>query len=179
MDIILYIREIGMELEFKKVSQFKRGILFELLTDAYSFDVQCQQHWGKDWQEFDDFFFDHLVIADSCGFITAIRGEPIGFVSWDPRNKPSSVIIGHNCMKTKYKEKGYGKSQLQEAICRIRQLEAEKIVVTTNSLLVSAQRMYESVGFKLDQSRPSDSKDRFSGDYLDYTLVIANSNNEK
>lgn len=168
-----------MELEFREISQFKRGILFELLIDAYSFDIQCRQHWEKDWQAFDDFFFDHLTIADNCGFITTIHDEPIGFISWDPRNKPKSVSVGHNCMKTKYKGKGYGKSQLQEAICRINQLEAKKIIVTTNSLLVPAQRMYESVGFKLVQSRLSNSKDRFSGDYLDYILVIANSNNEQ
>ena len=99
------------------------------------------------------------MIADTCGFIITICDELIGFVSWDPRNKPSSVIIGHNCMKTKYQGKGYGKRQLQEAMCRIRQLEAEKIIVTTNSLLLPAQRMYESVGFKLDQSRSSHSKD--------------------
>lgn len=168
-----------MKLEFKKISQFKRGILFELLTDAYSFDIQCQQHWAKDWQEFDDFFFEHLVIADSCGFITTVDGEPIGFVSWDPRNKPKSVVVGHNCIKTKYKGNGFGKYQLQEAIRRIRQLNVEKIAVTTNSLLVPAWRMYESVGFKLDQSRFNDSKDQFAGDYLDYTLVITSFANEQ
>ena len=39
--------------------------------------------------------------------------------------------------------------------------------------------MYESVGFKLDQSRFNDSKDRFAGDYLDYVLVIAGFANEQ
>jgi hypothetical protein len=29
-----------MSIEFKKVSDFNRGILFELLTDAYSFDCR-------------------------------------------------------------------------------------------------------------------------------------------
>lgn len=36
-------------------------------------------------------------------YITCYKGEPIGFICWDPRNRPEYVEIGHNGIKTKYK----------------------------------------------------------------------------
>ena len=33
-----------------------------------------------------DFFYDNPEIADKYGLVTCIDGEPIGFVTWDPRN---------------------------------------------------------------------------------------------
>lgn len=74
-----------MPLEFRKISEFRRGTLAALLTDAYSFDCRCAQYWSADWREFDDFFFEHLQIADRYGFITVLDGEAIGLASWDPR----------------------------------------------------------------------------------------------
>lgn len=142
-----------MNIEFRKVSDFKRGTLFELLKDAYSFECRYEQNCGSDWQEFDDFFYDNLHIADKYGFITTLNGEAIGFVSWDPRNMPEYAIIGHNCISSKQKGNGYGKMQLQEAVNRITQSEVNKIIVTTNDDLIPAQHMYEGVGFKLVQRR--------------------------
>ena len=100
-------------------------------------------------------------IADKYGFITALDGEPIGHISWDPRNLPEYVAIGHNCIATKYKGNGYGKRQLQEAIDRIRQYDGiKKIIVGTNSNLI-APHNYESVGFKLCQTRKNESDTDF------------------
>ena len=67
-----------MNIEFNKVSEFNRGTIFELLTDAYSFDYRCAQRWSSDWKEFDNFFFDNLQIADKYGFITTLNNEAIG-----------------------------------------------------------------------------------------------------
>jgi len=142
-----------MELKFNKISDFNRGILFDLLSDAYSFDKKFEDTFIENWREYDDFFFDNLQIADSCGFITTLKDEVIGSVSWDPRNMPDYAIIGHNCVVSKHKGKGYGKLQLQEAINRIKRNDVKKIFVSTNYDLIPAQRMYESVGFmKLDSS---------------------------
>ena len=133
-----------MPLEFRKISEFRRGTLAALLTDAYSFDCRCAQYWSADWREFDDFFFEHLQIADRYGFITVLDGEAIGLASWDPRLRPEYVEIGHNCIAAKYKGHGYGKVQLQEAVDRISRYDnLGKIIVTTNGLLLPAQRMYE------------------------------------
>jgi hypothetical protein len=72
-----------MCLEYKKISNFDRGVLFQLLKDAYSFNQRCGMCWESDWKEFDNFFYDNLEIADKYGFITTLDGEPIGHISWD------------------------------------------------------------------------------------------------
>lgn len=161
-----------MGIQFKKVSEFHRGILFDLLSDAYSFDVRCTQYWSDNWRESDNFFFDNLDIADRCGFITMLNDEAIGFVSWDPRNMPEYAEIGHNCIVSKHKGNGYGKMQLQEAINIIIQNNVKKIIVTTNSGLFPAERMYESVGFKLYQKRKNESISDFVGEYMDYAYLL-------
>ena len=57
--------------------------------------------------------------------------------------------IGHNGIRDKYKGKGYGRMQLNEAIRRIKEYEGlQRIIVCTNSNLI-APKNYESVGFKL------------------------------
>lgn len=159
-------------IKFKKVSDFDRGILFELLVDAYSYDSRYKKCCGSDWQEFDDFCFDNIEIADRCGFITTLDDTAIGLVSWDPRSLPDYVEIGYNCLATKYKGNGYGKLQLQEAVNRIIQNYNSKIIVTTNEELKPAQRMYESVGFKFHQRRSNKSEVSFSGEYIDYEYIL-------
>lgn len=161
-----------MSVEFKKVSEFPRGTLLALLTDAYLFDGRYEKSCHSDWQDCDDFFFEHSQIADKCAFITALDDEPIGFVVWDPRNMPEYAEIGHNCILSKYKGHGYGKLQLQEAMNRILQEETRKIIVTTNDDLIPAQRMYESVGFKMHQRRNSQNVADFIGEHIDYVYSL-------
>lgn len=81
----------------------------------------------------------------SYGFVTCYKGEPIGFICWDPRNRPEYVEIGHNGVRTKFKGKGLGKAQLGEAVRRIKEYNGLKeIRVWTNSNLV-APKNYDSV----------------------------------
>ena len=138
-----------MDIEFRKFTDYNRGIMYEILKDAYSFDERCAICWDENWKQSDAFFFDNPDIADKYGFITCYKGEPIGFICWDPRNRPEYVEIGHNGIKTKYKGKGFGKAQLSEAVRRIKEYEGLKeIRVWTNSNLI-APKNYESVGFVL------------------------------
>ena len=161
-----------MSIEFKKTAEFPRGLIYDLLKDAYSFDSRNEQCWKENWRQADDFLFTNEKIAEKCSFVTALNGEPIGFIVWDPRNIPAFAEIGHNCIRTKYKGNGYGKMQLQEAIHRICQAQTKKIIVTTNSGLVSAQKNYESVGFKLIQSRVNPYNPETVGEHMDYELII-------
>ncbi len=160
-----------MSIEFKKVGEFKRGILFELLADTYSFSNDIVQDFGTRWKENDNFFFDNLHIADECCFITTLNDKAIGFICWDPRNMLDYVEIGDNCIITDYKGNGYGKLQLKEAINRISSKGCKSIIVTTSDILIPAQRMYESVGFTLDQSREK----KNSWD-INYILSVSNLN---
>ena len=161
-----------MRIAFEKVSDFQPGTLATLLKDAYSFDSRYEQCWGLDWVAFDHFFYNNPLIADRYGIITTFEDQPIGFVSWDPRLMPAYAVIGHNCIATAYKGKGYGKMQLQEAVNRILQHHVHNIIVTTNGQLVAAQRMYESVGFQVKQRRINLSHTGFCGEYIDYVYNV-------
>ena len=101
---------------FAKITSYSRGTLARLLRDAYSFDPRWNAHYGNSFDEFDRFFYDNPNIADNCGFITLCEGEPIGHISWDPRGTPEVVRLGHNCIATRYKRRGYGRAQLLEAL---------------------------------------------------------------
>lgn len=159
-------------IEFKKISEYPRGTLHKQLIDAYSFNEECQKNWGSMWQEYDDFFYSNLdLIADKYGFITVVDGIAIGHISWDPRNSPHYVIIGHNCILSKYKGKGYGKIQLQEAIRRIKEYNIKKIIVTTNEITVAAQKNYESVGF-IKIAERTNNETPFAGNYIDYEMIL-------
>ena len=139
IDLLVKLEFYGddMDIEFRKFTDYNRGIMYEILKDAYSFDERCAICWDENWRQSDAFFFDNPDIADKYGFITCYKGEPIGFICWDPRNRPQYVEIGHNGIRTKYKGKGFGKAQLSEAVRRIKEYEGLKeIRVWTNSNLI-------------------------------------------
>lgn len=156
-------------LEYKKISEYPDNTLYKQLEDAYSFAPDCKKYWNKDWEEYNEFFYNNLDIADNWGFITVLNGTPIGHISWDPRNLPEYVTIGHNCIISKYKHQGYGKRQLEEAVKRIKKTNPSKIIVTTNELLFPAQKNYESVGFEKIAVRIN-TEEPFAGNYIDYEL---------
>lgn len=158
--------------EFKKIGDFPKGTLYEQLVDAYSFNDNCKKTWDSMWKEYDDFFYSNLEnIADKFGFITVLNGIPIGHISWDPRNKPDYIQIGHNCILSNFKGNGYGKLQLQEAIRRIKEYGIKRIIVTTNEFTIAAQKNYESVGFKKIAERENN-ETPFAGNYIDYEMIL-------
>ena len=158
--------------EFKKPSEFPKDTLYNQLFDAYSFNDECENVWNNSWKEYDDYFYNNLDIADKYCFITVLDGEPIGHISWDPRHRSDYVEIGHNCIISKYKGKGYGQIQLKEAIRRIKEYDnLKKIIITTNEMFIPAQRNYESVGFTKVSEREN-KETPFSGKYIDYELIL-------
>ena len=161
-----------LPIEFRPISAFPRGTLYALLCDAYAFDPRCAANWADDWHEFDDFFSDNPAIADKSGFVTVSGGAPIGFVSWDPRELPERAVIGHNCIATAHKGRGFGRAQLREAVFRLVESGAKTLTVTTNELLFPASAMYEGVGFHETNRRASSGKDAFAGDTIDYELIV-------
>lgn len=159
-------------LEFKKITEFPKGTLYNQLVDAYSFNVECRKVWDKMWRDYDNFFYDNPEIANKYCFITVLDGDPIGHISWDPRHRPDYVEIGHNCIMTKHKGKGYGHIQLEEAVRRIKEYgDIKKIIVSTNELMIPAQRNYESVGFIKVGERENE-ETSFSGKYIDYEIAL-------
>ena len=116
-------------------------------------------------------FYDNPHIADFSGFMTVLEGKPIGFVSWNPTNLPESTDIGHNCILTKYKGKGYGKRQMREAVQRIIAQGAQKIVVWTNQVCVPAQHTYESAGFQFVK-KSEEPFSEYAGQRIHYEIIV-------
>ena len=159
-------------LEFKKFSDFPRETMYDILCDAYSYDNRNKSIWDSNWKEADAFFYENPEIADKYGMVTCLDSEPIGFVTWDPRNQPEYVEIGHNGIREKYKGKGYGRRQLEEALNRIKQYPGlKRIIVCTNENLI-APKNYESVGFVLYDRKENQSDSSCTGAFLYYEIVL-------
>lgn len=158
-------------IEFRKITDFPRGTLYDILVDAYSFDERNRQIWAADWKQTDRFFYDNPDIAGKYGLVTCLDGDPIGFVTWDPQNMPEVVEIGHNGIRQKHKGHGYGRLQLEEALRKIRQYKGlKRIIVTTNSHFI-APKYYESAGFVLVDRKPNNTETAHAGDFLHYELI--------
>ena len=56
-------------IEFKKISEYPKGTLYNQLVDAYSFNDECKKFWDKSWKEYDDYFYDNLDIVENYSFI--------------------------------------------------------------------------------------------------------------
>ena len=136
------------------------------MTTAILFNLKVLKLYS--W---DDFFYDNPEIAEKYGLVTCIDGETAGFVTWDPRNRPEYVEIGHNGIREKYKRQGYGHRQLEEAVRRIKKYKGlKRIIVCTNSNL-AAPKNYESVGFTLYDRKPNETESTYTGDYLYYEIM--------
>ena len=104
--------------------------------------------------------------------MTVFEGKPIGFVSWNPTKLPELAEVGHNCIATKYKGNGYGKRQMQEAVRRIKEQGARKIIVWTNERLIAAQRTYESAGFQFVKKSEETICPEYAGQRIHYEIVV-------
>lgn len=155
-----------------KFSNYQKGLIYQLLENAYSYDSNFKKDFDSNWRDCDDFFYTNLNIADECGFVTTVDDTPIGFICWDPRNIPEYVELGHNCIIPQYKGLKLGKLQLQEAVRRITTKRVKVIRVTTNEMLLPAQKNYESVGFKLKRKRDADIGKEYLGLLMDYELEV-------
>ena len=48
-------------LEFKKVTDFPRGPLYNILCDAYSYDDRNKRIWDGNWKETGDYLYYEIV----------------------------------------------------------------------------------------------------------------------
>lgn len=141
-----------------------------MLLDAYKTIDELVQRDRQAWKDFDRFVFDNLELMDRNGFVTTISGKPIGFSTWDPRNLPQSVEIGHNCIIREFQGKGFGNYQLKETMVQIMARNPQRIFVKTgaNQFFLPARRMYESSGFVIISKTKHD--DLIVPETVDYTF---------
>jgi GNAT superfamily N-acetyltransferase len=149
---------------------FPRGTLLGMLLDAYADVPAVIASDRTDWDAFDSFFHDFPEIADRCGFVTVAGDTPVGFASWDPRELPDRVRIGHNCIIRKDRGQGFGRRQMEIAVHRILESHPAEIVVSTGAspFYLPARRMYLAAGFR--ETRRF-SRDHPDADMVEYTLV--------
>ena len=133
----------------RKFSDYKPGIVSDLLHSAYSRNQDIVKIHSSDWKEFDKFIYENLSFMDFTGFISEIDNKPIGFMSWDPRLHPQSVEIGHNCIINDLQGQKLGKEQLLKGLKIISVNRPETLIVKTGNIdfFIPAQKMYESAGF--------------------------------
>ena len=83
------------------------------------------------------------------GFFTCLGDNPIGFASYDIRNKPDYLTVGHNCVIPKYQNKGYGTYQLKHCLDILKKLDCKKIKTSTgdHDFFIPARKMYRKCGF--------------------------------
>ena len=156
----------------KYFSEFDKGLLYSLLNDSYLKFPELSAACHETWKEFDSFVFDNLSFMDHCGFVSVLNETPIGFMSWDPRNSPVSVQVGHNCIINEYKGKGYGRSQLSIGMNIIKSRKPERIIVKTGNInfFIPAQRMYCSAGFI--QKQISFNNDPLVPELIEYEMIV-------
>jgi Acetyltransferase (GNAT) family len=159
-------------METRRFSEYGGGTLHKLLIDAYSEAPELIGRYSEDWKAFDSFVYDNLSFMDECGFITIEDNNAVGFMSWDPRNLPDSVEIGHNCIAKAYQGFGKGREQLLLGIDKIKSRKPKRIIAKTGHIdfFIPAQRMYLSAGFKHKKSIKRN--DDLVAEAIEYELEI-------
>lgn len=131
-----------------KLSNIEPGKIYKALCASYK-GWDDFSNWEKEWKQFDKDIHDHPDTIGSSGFGTILEENLVGFISWDPRQFPSYVIIGHNCVLPKYQNRGIGKYQIIEALTKFQAMDFQNVRVSTSrsQFFLYARKMYESCGF--------------------------------
>ena len=143
-----------MILKFTPIDNHTPGILAALLFQSYAALIRSDPtSWKEEetkWIEFDHNAFSNLGSTGACVFLSWHERQIIGFGSFDPRPRHKFGIIGHNCILSEFRGRGYGKQQIIEILKRFAGLGIQTAKVTThdNPFFIPAQRMYLSCGFR-------------------------------
>lgn len=138
-----------MDISFNNISAFRKDLIKELLLQAYQDIPTITEKEKKEFEQFSDEVNAHPQWVGRFVFITAVDDTPVGFVSFDPQQKPLA-LIGHNALLPELRGKGLGKQQMMHAVDEIKRQGFKKITVSTcsNQYFIPAQKMYESCGFR-------------------------------
>ena len=98
-----------MTLEFKKLTNYKEGLIYSILIRSYEELLKqkpnLENKWKQDWRQYDKDIFQFPETIGSSVFITVYKEIVIGFGSYDLRQRPDLGIIGHNCVLPEYRGK--------------------------------------------------------------------------
>ncbi len=134
---------------FRPFSNYKLGLILDMLMKSYASYPEIINLEKASWQDYDSNIFKQPETIGKCGFVSCLEDVPVGFASWDPRNHPNFVLIGHNCILPNYQKRGFGRLQILEMLNRFKTMKFKKVKTSTgtNNFFVPAQKMYVSCGF--------------------------------
>ncbi len=139
-----------MKKDYIPLTELTPGSIEQMLRQSYIGWNQFSK-WEAAWKEYDRQVFTMPDTVGKSGRATLLDEIPVGFVSWDPRNYPEFVIIGHNCVLPQFRKKGIGKTQLKYALEYLMDIGFKKARVSTEitPFFLPARKMYASCGFKV------------------------------
>ena len=141
-------------LAFTPLAQHKPRTLVSLLSQSYAaylaLDTQAARTWPAEWAAYEREVFQRPDTVGACGFVTCLRGQVIGFASWDPRAFPAYGVIGHNCILPAFQGYGYGTAQIRRVldILRARGFRGARVTTGDHPFFGPARQMYEACGFR-------------------------------
>ena len=140
----------------------KPGIIASLLSRSYALLIEAEPEvWQSDkarWEVADRAIFDNPDTIGACTFLSRRGSEIVGFFSFDPRQRPVYGVIGHNCILPEYRNRGFGRQQVNEILRRMAGLEIKRAEVSTgyHPFFFPARRMYAACGFTETRRTPLD-----------------------
>lgn len=137
-------------IEFKRVDQFDKGLIYKLLRESYASLLEVEpdnsHEFEADWRRTDQDLFDAPNSSGNVQ-ISTLGSEPIGFVSWYEEGAEIGSI-GHNCIVPLHRRKGYGKRQIQMALDELlSQVHRVKVTTANHPFFLPAGKTYLSCGF--------------------------------
>ena len=139
---------------FKNFDSLEKGTIFDALSKIYSTypfkENDIKNEWCENWKEYDQLIFNNMETVGKAGFVTMNQEIMLGFCSWDPRNVPEYVIVGHNGILPAYRGNKYGSMQIFHMLELFKKHGFNKAYVTTGAedFFIPAQKMYEACGFR-------------------------------
>ena len=135
-------------IQFKTIEHFKPGLFQEITKKCYEplfqYFPDKKAEFHQQWENSDKETFDNPDTIGKCVFVSCINEKPIGFASWDPRQKPLG-IIGQNCILPEYQGKGFGKQLINEFILTCKKEGTLRIILETDA--ECNYGFYENLGF--------------------------------
>ncbi|MHC5061465.1 MAG: GNAT family N-acetyltransferase [Planctomycetota bacterium] len=137
-----------------------------------SFEELWNDELAEKIKQFDREVFENPDTVGACVIISTLNGKPVGMASWDPRQGPKLGIIGYNCILPEYRGRGFGKTQFEEILKRLKEQGFKKVIVTTGEhpFFEAADKMYLACGFK-ETGRYNEGRDPRYGS-IDYEIAL-------
>jgi ribosomal protein S18 acetylase RimI-like enzyme len=103
-----------------------------------------------------EFIKERLTNEDSVIFMAIAENDPIGFVQLYPSFSSVSMkrtwVLNDLYVKENVRGKGFGEKLIKKAISFAEETDAKGVLLETGKENVTAQRLYEKIGFKRDTS---------------------------